>query len=201
MPTEVHLRDGTRGVIWSLLPGDREGLREAYEHLSPESRLHRFLTPVPHLTEPMLERLVDEVDGVDHVARVLFVLDEDNVGVPAGIARMIRYPDRPTDADLGVTVADEYQGRGIASALLAEIMLKRPPGVQRIVTQVAADNAASLAMLRRLGPTTLETEGMNRLRVTVQLPHSPDWTEQSDQLPVVRASEPSPGAEGDSSTA
>jgi hypothetical protein len=48
--TELRLRDGTPAIVWSLLPSDREALRDAYEHLSPESQLHRFLTPVPHLT-------------------------------------------------------------------------------------------------------------------------------------------------------
>lgn len=185
MPTEVALRDGTRAIVWSLLPGDRERLRELYEQLSPESQFHRFLTPVPHLTESMLDHLVDEVDGVDHVARVIFVLDVDKVGTPAGIARMIRYSDDPTAADVAVTVRDEYQGRGVASALLQEIMRKRPAGVARILTEVATDNAPSLAMLRRLGPTAIEPGGSNRLRVTVELPHVPGWSEQSDQLPVV----------------
>ncbi len=174
MATEVRLRDGTRAVIWSLLPGDREALREAYEHLSPESKLHRFLTPVPHLTETMLDHLVDEVDGVDHVARVLFVLEDSKLGVPAGVARMIRYTDEPTVADVAVTVADEFQGRGVASALLAELMDRRLEGVECILTEVVADNPASLAMLRALGPTTVESAGINRLRVSVKLPPVPE---------------------------
>jgi RimJ/RimL family protein N-acetyltransferase len=147
VPTEVRLRDGSRAIVWSLLPGDREALREAYEHLSPESRFHRFLAPVPHLTEDMLVHLVDEVDGVDHVARVLFVLED--------------------------------QGRGVATALLAEMLPKRPAGVTRIVTEVAADNDASLAMLRRLGSITMERAGVNRMHVTVELPPSC----QSDAAP------------------
>jgi RimJ/RimL family protein N-acetyltransferase len=168
--TEVRLRDGTQAITWALLPSDREGLREAYEHLSSRAKLHRFLAPVPHLTETMLDRLVDEVDGVNHVALVLFVLDPENDGAPAGLARMIRYPDEPTEADVAVTVVDEYQGRGVATALLAELMRKRPAGVKRIVTEVAADNPPSLAMLRRLGPTDVTNVGINRLRVTVELP-------------------------------
>jgi ribosomal protein S18 acetylase RimI-like enzyme len=172
--TEVRLRDGSRAVIWGLLPSDREGLRLAYEHLSPEAQLHRFLTPVPHLTEGMLHHLVDEVDGVDHVALVCFVLDEHAVGEPAGVARMIRYGDDPRAADVAVTVADRHQGRGVASALLDELLRQRPVGVTRIVTEVAADNPASLAMLRRLGPTTVSHDGVNLLGVTVELPPAPD---------------------------
>lgn len=173
MATEVRLRDGVRGVIWGLLPSDRDGLREAYEHLSPETKLHRFLTPVPHLTEGMLHHLVDEVDGVDHVARVLFVLDEEAMGEPAGLARMIRYTDEPTAADVAVTVDDAHQGRGVATALLEDLLRHRPEGVERLVTVVAADNPASLAMLRRLGPTTVTREGANLLGVTVELPALP----------------------------
>lgn len=169
MATEARLRDGSRAVIWGLLPEDREGLRAAYEHLSPETKLHRFLAPVPHLTDSMLDHLVDEVDGVDHVARVLFVLDDDAVGQPAGLARIIRYVDQPDAADVAVTVDDAYQGRGVATALLEDLVRHRPPGVVRLVTVVAADNEASLAMLRRLGPTTVTREGPHLLGVTVEL--------------------------------
>lgn len=173
MATEARLRDGSRAVIWGLLPEDREGLREAYEHLSPETKLHRFLTAVPHLTDAMLDHLVDQVDGVDHVARVLFVIDEDSVGQPAGLARMIRYADEPDAADVAVTVDDAYQGRGVATALLEDLLRHRPEGVVRIVTVVAADNEPSLAMLRRLGTATVTREGPHLLGVTVELPHPP----------------------------
>jgi RimJ/RimL family protein N-acetyltransferase len=169
MIVEARLRDGTHALIWELLPGDREALRTGYEQLSEETRYHRFLTGVPHLTDALLDHLVDEVDGVDHVALALVVLDEDGVGVPAGVGRIIRYPQRPDAADLAVTVLDEWQGRGVATALVDELLRRRPAGVRQIVTTVAADNAPSLAMLRRLGPTT-ETPGETpRVEVVVDL--------------------------------
>jgi len=167
--TEARLADGSRAFILPLLPMDREALREGYEHLSLESRNHRFLAAVPHLTEGMLHHLVDDVDGIDHVALALVVIDDAHVGTPAGVARMIRYADRPTEADLAVTVVDNWHGHGVATALLAELMRERPAGVTRIVTTVAADNAPSLAMLRRLGPTSVTPAGIDRLDVTVEL--------------------------------
>ena len=183
MATEVRLRDGTPAITWGLLPSDREALREGYEHLSSLSKLHRFLAPVPHLTDAMLDRLVDQVDQVDHVALVLFVLDPDRDGEPAGIARMIRYAEERDAADVAVTVVDEYQGRGVATALLGELVRQRPEGVERIVTEVARDNEASLAMLRRLGPTEVSPRGPNRLRVTVELPPAEEPTRPSDATP------------------
>ncbi|WP_107764721.1 GNAT family N-acetyltransferase [Nocardioides terrigena] len=118
----------------------------------------------------MLEHLVDEVDGIDHVALVLVVIGEDHVGVPVGLARMIRYDHEPTEADVAVTVVDEWQGRGVATALLAELVQERPRGVTRVVTTVAADNRASLAMLARLGPMTSTSSEDNRIDVRVDLP-------------------------------
>ena len=169
MIVESKLPDGTPVLIWPLLPSDREALRDAYEHLSEESRNHRFLASVPHLTETMLDHLVDEVDGVDHVALALVAVGNDHVGVPTGVARMIRYAHDPKAADVAVTVADEWHGRGVATTLLAELIRQRPRGVTRIVTTVSADNEASLAMLQRLGPTELTPVAINRLDVVVDL--------------------------------
>jgi ribosomal protein S18 acetylase RimI-like enzyme len=166
--TEVRLRDGSVALTWALLPEDREQLADAYDRLSPESKYHRFLAGVPHLSDAMLDRLVDEVDGVNHVALVLFVLDEEGFGTPAGVGRIIRYPDQPSEADVAVTVAEECRGRGVASALLAELVVERPAGVERLRTSVAADNPAAVAMLRRLGPTTV-TDYDDRLEVVVEL--------------------------------
>lgn len=169
MVETVRLRDGTEALIWPLLPTDREALSEQYEHLSADSRFHRFLGAVPHLTEELLDHLVDDVDGVDHVAFVLFALPENEPEVPAGIARIVRYPDQPTAADVAVTVADEWQGRGVATALLQALMRHRPVGVTQIVTEVAADNAASLAMLRRLGDLRATSSGHGTFSVVVDI--------------------------------
>lgn len=165
----VRLRDGTEAAVVPLLPANREALRDEYAHLSPRTQFHRFLTPVPELSESMLDHLVDGVDEVDHLALVLIVLPADGTEVPIGLARMIRYPDDPSAADLGVTVADPWQGRGAATALLDVLLRHRLAGVERIVTVVSADNPASIAMLRRLGDARLTPSGYGTLDVVVDL--------------------------------
>jgi ribosomal protein S18 acetylase RimI-like enzyme len=116
----------------------------------------------------MLKRLVDDVDGVDHVALVLFCVDDHGRGTPAGVGHVIRYPDQHSEADVAVTVGEEFRGRGVASALLAELVAERPAGIDRLRTSVAADNPAAVSMLRRLGPTRL-TPCDDRLDVVVDL--------------------------------
>jgi RimJ/RimL family protein N-acetyltransferase len=170
MADEVVLRDGTQALLWPVLPTDRKGLAEGYRRLDAESRYQRFLTSVPHLSQKMLDHLVDGVDGVDHVALVMMAFDEEWHSTAAGVARMIRYSADPTAADVAVTVTPAFRNRGAATALLRELLLRRPAGVQRIVTEVAVDNEASIRMLQRLGPATVVPAGPTAFEVTVELP-------------------------------
>jgi RimJ/RimL family protein N-acetyltransferase len=172
--TPVHLRDGTEAFVVPLLPANREALEQEYERLSPETRFGRFLAVVPELSEKMLDLLVDDVDVIDHVALVLLILTKDGTELPLGLARMIRYPDDPTAADVAVTVVDDWQGRGVATALLEVLMRQRPKGVERIVTVINADNAASLAMLRRLGDVRVSEPEAGTEQVVVELEDADD---------------------------
>lgn len=164
----VTLKDGTTCWVWPLLPSDKRALVEEFELLSPESRRSRFLRTVMTLSPAMLHQLVDEVDGVDHIALVCLA-EVDGELEPAGIARIVRYPEQPDSADLAVTVKDKWQGRGVASALLPLLIEKRPAGVVRLVTEVAGDNPASLAMLRGLGEMTTSSVTDGVLEVVVDL--------------------------------
>lgn len=170
MIEQVRLADGTDAFVVPLLRTDRAALVAEFESLAPESRRRRFLAPVVHLSEAMLRHLVDDVDGVDHVALVLCVETATHVYDPVALARVVRYDDVPDAADLAVTVKDAWQGRGVATALLEVLMRHRPAGVDRIVTEVLEDNPASLRMLRRLGPTTVTDQGHGVRDVVVELP-------------------------------
>ncbi len=172
--TPVRLRDGTEAFVVPLLPANREALRQEYQRLSPETRFSRFLAAVPELTDKMLDHLVDDVDGADHVALVLLVITDDGTELPLGLARMIRYPDDPTAADVAVTVVDDWQGRGVATALLEVLMRQRPEGVRRVVTVIEAANGASLAMLRRLGHVELSQPESGTQHAVVELPDVDD---------------------------
>lgn len=170
MAEHVTLRDGTGVWVWPLLKTDRRALAAEFAELSPESARRRFLGPVMHLTEAMLTHLVDDVDGVDHVALVVMgETDTDDV-VPVAIGRIVRYRDQPDAADLAVTVKDDWQGRGVASVLVPLLVAHRPPGVTRLLTEVSVDNPASLAMLRHVGPMRTDFDDHGGCEVEVQLP-------------------------------
>lgn len=88
---------------------------------------------------------------------------------PVGVGRLIRYPNDRTTADIAFTVTDDWQDRGVGSALAGALVERRPAGVTHLKTVVAADNTASLATLAGLGPVerVLTANGLYDVTVTL----------------------------------
>ena len=170
LPGEFVLRDGTPALIWPLLPTDADTLRDIFRRLSPESRRHRFLQVLDQLDDPMIRRLVDSVDGVQHIALLLIVLPADGHEEPAGVARLLQHSDDPAAADIAVTVVDEWQRRGAGAALASALMERRPAAVTRLHTVVEADNHGSLTLLSKLGQMSSDLPNQGVREVTVELP-------------------------------
>ncbi len=169
LPGEFTLRDGTPAMIWPLLPTDAETLREGFRRLSEDSRRYRFLGMLDQLDDAMIRRLVGSVDGVHHLALVLVVLPpEDEEGL-IGVARLMQDPGDPAAAEIAFTVADDWQGRGVGTALVSALIQRRPAAVKRLRALVETDNRASLALLAGAGRMSSGPADLGVLDVTVEL--------------------------------
>lgn len=112
-----------------------------FVRLGERSRRARFNGPKPCLSRSDLRRLAS-VDAT-HYALVAHVEDDPQ---PIAIARLVRDGDQ---AEVAFAVADEYQNRGIGSALTAQLLADaRASGITRITALVARDNRAAITMLR-----------------------------------------------------
>ena len=169
LPGELSLRDGTPAMIWPLLPTDGQALREMFRRLSPESRQRRFLSALSDLDDAMIQRLVGKVDGVHHIALVLVVLPPDGEEWPVAVARLVQDPADPASAEVAFTVADEWQGRGVGTALAEALIQRRPAEVTRLRADVEAENLASLALLTRAGRMSSGVPRRGIVDVTVDL--------------------------------
>ena len=146
---EQSLRDGSRVLIRPIRPGDGGLVRAGFERLSPESRYRRFLTPMPTLTEQQLAYLTD-VDHHDHEAMIAV---DPATGEGLGISRLVRDAERPRTAEAAVTVIDEWQGRGLGTALLTALTERaRIDEIDRFTCLVLAENREMIELLERLGP-------------------------------------------------
>ena len=151
----VVLRDESAVLIRQIRRADAPLLADGFARLSARSRWMRFLTAKQELSPAELRYLTD-VDHHDHEA--LCALSHDDArGV--GVARYIRYAHDPQAADVAVTVADDWQGRGLGARLLAGLADRaRQEGIRRFCALVAADNAAVAALLRKMSARLVQRD-------------------------------------------
>jgi GNAT superfamily N-acetyltransferase len=144
------LADGTELVIGRVSPANAPVLADGFARLSAESRRLRFLTAKPNLSPSEL-RYLTEVDGHDHEA--LGAIDPlTRRGV--AVARFVRDDRDPTRAEAAITVADDWQRRGVGKLLLERLTDRaRAEGITRFTALVSADNRGMQALARHLeGP-------------------------------------------------
>jgi RimJ/RimL family protein N-acetyltransferase len=147
-PERLKLRDGRVVDVRPLERRDRPLLEAAIGRLSDESRYLRFGTPKPRVPERELDRLMD-VDHHDHEA--LLAIDPLS-GRGVAVVRYVQLPDEPGVVELAATVADDWQGTGLGSALVAGLMRRASDeGHAAVRASVLAANYRSIAMLRRAG--------------------------------------------------
>lgn len=157
---EHVLVDGTRVVVRPIRPEDAPALREAFGHLSADSRYRRFFGAVSALDDATLAYLTN-VDGIDHFAIVAGIESPDlKAERGVGVARFIRLQDEPDVAEAAVTVIDEMQNKGIARILLATLAdaaVER--GVRHFRGEALATNEPVRALLAEGGAVVRREAG------------------------------------------
>ena len=163
-PHALTLRDGAEVRVRPIEPSDRDALAAAFERLSDESRYRRFLGPVEHLGPSTLAYLT-EVDHSDHEALVAFAPAGDLVGV----ARYVR-EDEGDRAEAAVTVADDWQGRGLGTALTALLAGRAlDQGIERFTATMLAKNREMLDLLGTVGSVAVTGREGSTVEVQVAL--------------------------------
>jgi RimJ/RimL family protein N-acetyltransferase len=159
------LKDGKEVTIRAMHPDDKERLVKAFLDLQPQTIRMRFFYAKRSLSEDDL-RWLDEISPGNHVGLV--------ATVPSGRDELIvgegSYAALGRTAEIGFTVAEAWQGRGIASRLLQHLArIARDRGVGRFEAYVLRENAPMLAVFRHSGlpMATRDAEGV--LHVTLLL--------------------------------
>ncbi len=134
--SDVRLRVLTRD--------DMDHVVSLFERLSPRSRYLRYLAPLRSLSRRQLQALAD----IDHVNRE--VVGAFARGALIGMARYVRDPGEPTQAEISVEVADDFHRLGIGERLIRELAhCAQMRGVEQLTASGLRENRAVLALLRR----------------------------------------------------
>jgi GNAT superfamily N-acetyltransferase len=130
---ETQLSDGRPICLRTIRPSDQRRIRDGISSLSDRSRYLRFFSAFREVPESVVKKL-SSVDGHNHIGWGAILLDGESCP-PIAAAHAIRSTDDPTVGELAIAVLDEYQGLGLARALLAAVLC-----------DCAAENFLSLEM-------------------------------------------------------
>ncbi len=145
---EITLKDGARVRIRPVLPEDETRLVTLYGRLSPHVAYQRFFTVMNRLPPDWAHYFAN----VDYRRRMALVVERDLEWRPEliGVARY-EPSDEEDTAEVAIVVQDYWQGKGLGTILLKEILRAgEANGIRRFRAYVLADNHRMLAMLSRL---------------------------------------------------
>jgi len=146
----IELSDGTKVHLRPIVPQDEPLLHEAVAAMSERTVYFRFFSPIKRMSDALAHRLA----VVDYSDRFALVATTHRPNGPERIVGVARYDRaRGTDvAEVAVAVIDEFQRRGLGSALLANLArVARQNGIQSFSLIVLPENREMLGLLRKMG--------------------------------------------------
>lgn len=148
-------------------PADAERIREFVAGLSLRSQFFRFFASVSAPSSSLLRSLT----GADGRADVLIAMDAAGTLVGHGMVVDRMSGDGRQVSDIGVVVADSWQGRGVGSALMRALALRAAArGSAELVMDVLPENARMLGMIKRRWPDARRTRNRDSVVIRAALP-------------------------------
>jgi ribosomal protein S18 acetylase RimI-like enzyme len=149
-PRTMELTDGTKVHVRPIVPDDEPLLHEAVAAMSERSVYFRFFSPLKRMPDALAHRLA----VVDYNDRFALVATTHRTGAKERIVGVARY-DRVAGtkvAETAVAVVDEFQRRGLGSALMSILgKVAREHGIETFTLIVLPENQQMLGLLRKMG--------------------------------------------------
>jgi acetyltransferase len=141
----IRLRDGREVGVRPIRPEDAGRERRFFDRLSERSRFQRFMNYLKELPPRMLARFT-QLDYDRELALVALWQDEF-----VAVGRYAPNPDGVT-AEFALTVADEWQGKGLGRALLERLCeAARAAGYHALVGRILGANRDMLELAAHVG--------------------------------------------------
>jgi acetyltransferase len=144
----VTLRDGSPVIVRPVRASDAKYATTFFDWLSDDTRYSRFMYPVKELTPEMAKSALAQ-EGLRRVSLVAEPL-APVAGEPPAVA-LARYAptDDPDECEVGITVGDAWQSRGVGRVLLKRlIVLARRGCYGSMSATVLSTNAKMIGLAR-----------------------------------------------------
>ena len=162
--------DAARARLRPARGSDGEALQQFVGGLSLRTRYLRFFAGVPRVSPAMLRRMagtrLPEGDLVDAL-----VVTEAGAIIGHGMATDTRDSAGTPVTEVGVVVADGWQGQGVGSALTRALATRaQARGADALMMEVLADNYEMLALIRHHFPAARYWHAGPYVTIRVPLP-------------------------------
>jgi GNAT superfamily N-acetyltransferase len=145
----VTLADGSEVTIRALRKEDAGFEREFIRNLSPESRWMRFLGQIGEPSDALIRKLT-ELD-YQHDMAFIALSREGGILHEVGVSRYSLAADGQS-CECAVTVADAWQGKGLGTILMRDLIdIARKRGVRSMFSIDANENERMRELARDLG--------------------------------------------------
>ncbi len=168
---KIQLLNGTYIRLRLIRPDDKQHMVNAFDHLSEGSRYKRFLGAKKALSAAEL-RYFTEIDQKNHFALgALDLNDCDHETGFAGVARFIRLPTDRQCAEVGITVIDNAQGKGVGRHLIERLLCAAiERGISRLRFECLAENQDIKRLIKKLNKHVKFIHEHELLIAEVELP-------------------------------
>lgn len=143
-----NLKDGTSVILRPIKPEDEVLMDELFKSLSEETLRFRFFQIIKDVTHEMLTRYCN----LDYDREIAIVAEtqKDKKRI-MGVARIILEPGK-RQGEFAVVVGDEWQGLGLGSKLLDDIIeISKDVGLETIYGYVIASNYRMVHLCTKRG--------------------------------------------------
>ncbi len=131
-----------------IRPEDGESIKNMVSNMSAESRYFRFM----HAINALSPQMVAQFTKLDYDRQMAFVAVSDSgSGEVVGVSRYAKSTDQRT-GEFAVSVADQWQGQGLASSLMRLIIEHATTeGLDALVGDVLQSNNGMRKLMKSLG--------------------------------------------------
>ena len=165
-----RIRDGRSITIRAIRPGDKGGLIDALNKVSPQSLYRRLFSGKRKFSDEEMNQMT-AVD-FENVVALVAVLERDGRQQIVGGGRYIRIETSGPgeSAEVAFLIDDAHQGLGIGSLLFKHLAaIARETGITRFEAEVLPSNSAMLGLFARTGLPVARALTEDSVHINLQL--------------------------------